>query len=131
MWGTLNHSWHSRKRIIQIAVETCSSMWPLGQTLTGSKKYHLDFTFLWMKKLKTLINLQFSWEWGFRYAHCIPWRDVKPSRKKSHVYDTKLDLKVRFLLWGFGRIWSTHSLPLIPGTLWFAVVVPARVSFLV
>ena len=67
----------------------------------------------------------------FEYSDCISLRRGKnPHSRKKKCPDTKLHLVVSVQcpvleIWG---VWSSPSLPLLPGSLW--VVVPVCVSFM-
>ena len=59
--------------------------------------------------------------WVLEYADCILCTGGRiPPPRVNPGYDTKLHLEI-------GKVWSTPSLPLLPGPLWLGVEVPVRV----
>ena len=70
--------------------------------------------------------------WGFRILRLHLCRGLKPApcHNECPDYNTKQsdgDVPVMLELWG---IWSTLSLPSLPGPLWPRVVAPDRVRFM-
>ena len=60
------------------------------------------------------------------YTDCTSAEGIRPSPNECPGYDTKQsdgEVPVMLGLWG---IWSTPSLPLLPGPLWPGVVAPDR-----
>ena len=59
--------------------------------------------------------------WDSRICRMYLCRGIRPRPNKCPGYDTKLHLMEKF-----GEMWSTPSLPLLPGPLWPRVAVPVR-----
>ena len=60
------------------------------------------------------------------YTDCISAKD-KDSPNECPAYDTKQFHSEVLVMLEFGGMWSTPSLPLLPGPLWPRVVAPDRV----
>ena len=75
-------------------------------------------------KLALLSGCTVSWDCRMHWLHLC--RGVRPFPNKCPVYNTKLsddEVSIMLKLWG---MWSTPSLPSLPGPLWSRVVAPDR-----
>ena len=64
--------------------------------------------------------------WGYRIHQLHLCRGVRPTPNEFTGYDTKQsdgEVPVMLKLWG---MWSTPSLPLLPGPFWSGVAAPDR-----
>ena len=116
-------------------------LWPRARVVAPDKGpiYGLNRTKYWFLKFTVfcILNCTFMLNWfvwnrtmycpvgyGCR-IHRLPfWRGLWPPPNKCPGYDTKQfdsEVPVMLGLWG---MWSTPSLPLLPGPLWLRVVAP-------